>query len=314
MLKRVTIKTIVMGSEKKKQINSSIEHTSRERWVIVSDLDGSLLDHHTYSHEAATPALAQLRRLNLPLVLNTSKTIKETITIASRLGIGSPIVVENGGGIFLTHRGSERNYWVNKNQHLDVSEWIPNGITRNKILLLLKKLKEEKRLKFTSFTEMSLAELASCTGLSEASARAAKNRDFSEPLVWKDTPEQLDWFRSRLAKANLHIVKGGRFYSVTGKHDKSSCFEWIRNYFKTEDHPNVRIVALGDGLNDLPMLEASDKAICIRSPVNPPLSSNKQTIVTTEKIGVPGWNDSVITTLNQLQLNQPKPFKELETN
>jgi mannosyl-3-phosphoglycerate phosphatase len=198
-----------MGSEEKQQVYSSIEPKIREGWVIVSDLDGSLLDHHTYSPEAAKPALARLRRLNLPLVLNTSKTIKETLPIASSLGIGSPIIVENGGAIFLTNQDSVSHYWVKENTHLEVSEWIPYGITRNKILLLLKELKEKRNLKFTSFSEMSPAELSSCTGLTESSAKAAKNRDFSEPLIWEDTPERLDWFGSKLEKNNLNIVKGG---------------------------------------------------------------------------------------------------------
>ena len=292
-----------MGSEEKQQVCTSIEQKIREGWIIVSDLDGSLLDHHTYSPEAAKPALAQLRRLNLPLVLNTSKTIKETLPIASSLGIRSPIIVENGGAIFLTNQDSASNYWGNENTPLDVSECIPYGITRNKILLLLKELKEKRNLKFTSFSEMSLADLSSCTGLAESSAKAAKNRDYSEPLIWEDTPELLDWFRSNLEKNDLSIVKGGRFYSITGKHDKSSGFQWIRNFFKTTENPNVRIIALGDGMNDLPMLEASDKAICIRSPVNPPLSTKNQNIVTTEKFGAQGWNDSVMKILNELRLN-----------
>jgi hypothetical protein len=56
-------------------------------------------------------------------------------------------------------------------------------------------------------------------------------------------------------------------------------------------------------MNDLPMLEASDKAICIRSPVNPPLQTSIQTFVTSAKFGAKGWNDSVMEILNELQLN-----------
>ncbi|MGA0327631.1 MAG: hypothetical protein ACO3OK_11595, partial [Limisphaerales bacterium] len=46
-----------------------------QRWVVVTDLDGSLLDHHTYSFEAALPALSVLKEEGIPLILNTSKRI-----------------------------------------------------------------------------------------------------------------------------------------------------------------------------------------------------------------------------------------------
>ena len=42
--------------------------------MIVSDLDGTLLDHDSYSYRAATPALAEIRRRGIPLILASSKT------------------------------------------------------------------------------------------------------------------------------------------------------------------------------------------------------------------------------------------------
>ena len=70
-----------------------------QRWVVVTDLDGSLLDHHTYSFEAALPALSVLKEEGIPLILNTSKTRSECQDLAQKLGLLTPIVVENGGGI-----------------------------------------------------------------------------------------------------------------------------------------------------------------------------------------------------------------------
>ena len=50
---------------------------SARRLVIFSDLDGTLLDHQTYSPAPARPALEALRARAIPLVLCTSKTRAE---------------------------------------------------------------------------------------------------------------------------------------------------------------------------------------------------------------------------------------------
>jgi predicted mannosyl-3-phosphoglycerate phosphatase (HAD superfamily) len=60
------------------RVDAAPENFERERWIVVSDLDGSLLDHYSYSSEDAKPALDLLRQLDLPLILNTSKTLRES--------------------------------------------------------------------------------------------------------------------------------------------------------------------------------------------------------------------------------------------
>ncbi len=274
------------------------------RWIIVSDLDGTLLDHYTYSFDSAQSALAQLQALNIPLVLNTSKTLRECREIASELKTLSPIIVENGGGIFVPKLAEEGVFWSSKPQRLEESEWIPLGVNRTNVLKAIRELKEKRNLKFTSFSEMSQEKLQEVTGLSASAATAAKSREFSEPLIWQDTPEQLAWFRQKLKTKNLHVVKGGRFHLVSGMHNKGTCLEWIRNHFNPDMHHRIKIVALGDGKNDLPMLEAADISICIRSPINPPLKSENKMIVTTTRVGVDGWNDSILGTLEQMHINR----------
>jgi len=61
-------------------------------FVIFTDLDGTLLDAETYSYEAARPALAMLKKRQIPVVLCTSKTRAETEAIARRLGLKHPLL------------------------------------------------------------------------------------------------------------------------------------------------------------------------------------------------------------------------------
>jgi len=69
--------------------------------VVISDLDGTLLDPESYSFDAALPALELLRAKGIPLVLCSSKTRREIEVYRQRLGNREPFIFENGGGICL---------------------------------------------------------------------------------------------------------------------------------------------------------------------------------------------------------------------
>ena len=69
--------------------------------VVFSDLDGSLLDHHNYSYAPAQPGIRRLQEQDIPLVLATSKTRDEVLVFVNELGLDTPFIIENGGGILV---------------------------------------------------------------------------------------------------------------------------------------------------------------------------------------------------------------------
>jgi predicted mannosyl-3-phosphoglycerate phosphatase (HAD superfamily) len=69
--------------------------------IVFTDLDGTLLDHHSYGYEAAKPLLGKLRGLGVPVIANTSKTRAEWQDLAAELDNGDAFVVENGSAIYL---------------------------------------------------------------------------------------------------------------------------------------------------------------------------------------------------------------------
>jgi len=71
----------------------------RPQLIIFTDLDGTLLDHHSYSWRAAEPALKQLREKQIPLVLCTSKTAAEVSQLHRELELTTPFIVETGPGL-----------------------------------------------------------------------------------------------------------------------------------------------------------------------------------------------------------------------
>ena len=69
--------------------------------VIYTDLDGTLLDHHTYSFEAALQTVHALRDRGIPIVPCTSKTRAETAELMNAVGLFGPMIVENGAAIWV---------------------------------------------------------------------------------------------------------------------------------------------------------------------------------------------------------------------
>ena len=47
-----------------------------KRWLVFTDLDGTLLDE-SYSWDLAQPAIDLLRSASIPIILNSSKTVAE---------------------------------------------------------------------------------------------------------------------------------------------------------------------------------------------------------------------------------------------
>ena len=70
-------------------------------WIISTDLDGTLLDHQTYSYKAAYPAIKECVRQSIPIVYNTSKTLAESIVLQKEMGFIEPFIVENGAAVYL---------------------------------------------------------------------------------------------------------------------------------------------------------------------------------------------------------------------
>jgi hypothetical protein len=56
---------------------TSVTSPKRLLPVVFSDLDGTLLDHETYSFDAARPGLDALKSRGIPLILASSKTRAE---------------------------------------------------------------------------------------------------------------------------------------------------------------------------------------------------------------------------------------------
>src|SRR5262245_20063933 len=73
------------------------------RIIVVSDIDGSLLDPRTDSRIEEQAALDFLASRGIPLVINSGRTRAEIERLQHTLRMHTPFISENGSALFLPH-------------------------------------------------------------------------------------------------------------------------------------------------------------------------------------------------------------------
>ncbi|WP_455813161.1 mannosyl-3-phosphoglycerate phosphatase-related protein [Pseudomonas graminis] len=265
--------------------------TLQDPLMIVTDLDGSLLDHHTYSWQPAEAWLTRLQVHNIPLVICSSKTAAEIIPLQRTLGIsGAPFIAENGAV-------------VNDGHTRTPSPHLPeNPLDYTSLCEQLAQLRQQYAFKFTGFSDVSEKEVSEWTGLTPHDAALARLREASESIIWRDNSEQFDLFRQQLAARALTLVQGGRFWHVMPQGSgKGAALRWLLQHNTHGNHPPITI-GLGDGPNDAPMLDIVDYAVVIKGYSKNAVilqRKDKQNIYHTGEFGPQGWSEGLAYFITQ---------------
>ena len=248
--------------------------------LIFSDLDATLLDHNTYSFQEALPAIQLIRKRKIPLILSSSKTYDEMIVIRKELSNHDPFIYENGSGIYFED---------NK---------VSLGTSHSEISNLLQDLK--KRFSFTSFNDLGPEGIQKETGLDIYASERAYRREFTEPLIWKDSTQNLIIFKQLLQQNNLTAAQGGRFLTISSAKNKGDALLWVKKRYESIAKVKITTIGLGDSENDINMLDCADNAIIVRHPKKlPPNINGHASLIITDAIGPKGWNEAIINILDE---------------
>lgn len=262
------------------------------QWLVITDLDGTLLNHDSYTFDAAKNSISVLQKKNIPVILNTSKTYTETITIRQVLDIYDPFIVENGSCIYLPKKQfdkpvdatSRHEYWQ-----------LVTGASQKKIDDILHKLNVTAE-HCVRLSQCTVEQAVALTGLSDEQAAQAIAREFSEPLIWKADKSVLEKFQRQFKLNALTTLQGGRFLHVIGECDKGEASRRLIKCYKGK----VKTIVLGDSANDAAMLSIADISVIVNSPSNHQLSKLITPDIQTKSVAPEGWQAAINQVLKQI--------------
>lgn len=259
--------------------------------LIVTDLDGTLLEGSTYAWEDARAALELLRRTNVPLVLCTSKTRAETRFWRRRLDNRDPFIVENGGAVLIP-----RGYFpfpVEASDHGAQYDALVLGSPYPELTGALRRASANSGCRVRGFAGMSAAEVARECQMPIEQAELARQRECDEPFLILD-PDRTADLLAAIDREGMRHTRGGRFYHILGNNDKAVAMRLLVGLYRRTGE-DVETIGLGDGLNDASFLNAVDIPILIRSPRLEQLQAAVPRGVATERAGPQGWNDAILS-------------------
>ena len=273
----------------------------RERILIFTDLDGTLLDSQDYSFDEALPALERVRQRRIPLILCSSKTRAEIELYQTRLKIDEPFVSENGGALFIPwgyfRRVPERS---EKRERYRVMEF---GIPYRKIREGLSEVAAGLDVRLIGFGDLEAEEISSLLNLSIAEAELARKREYDEAFYFPDKPnqEQMRLIEKRFNQAGLRLTTGGKLFHLHGDHDKGRAVASLIRMYRNNWTDEFMTIGLGDSLSDLSLLEAVDVPVLLKKedgsyqegmPV-------ELKVHRTSQAGPRGWNRAVLELLER---------------
>ena len=170
-------------------------------WWVVTDLDGTLLDH-TYDWSPAKDLIRQLQQRRIPVIPCTSKTAEEVRGFRAEAGLHDPYIVENGGAVH--GETPEGDAWE-----------LPLGPGWTELKPQLQHLQRELGEPLRPLDELSEEEGQQLLGLGGESLRQAQRRCCSVPFV-PPSAEGRRRLEALAQRMDLTVVQGNRMGHLLG--------------------------------------------------------------------------------------------------
>jgi len=283
---------------------------SPREWLVFTDLDGSLLDHDSYDWSPAADWLRRLREAGTPVIPVSGKTRAELLPLRRELALeATPFIAENGAVIGLPSNWQHARLDRDPQDIGGLSIKTP-GVDSAFLRSRLTVLRERLGLHFRLMSELSVAAVVEATGLSEVGAEHTRLREGSEPLLWDDDEAALARLHQALANDGLMMTRDGRFWHVMGDVDKGRSLRWLVARYQALRGVTPDTLGLGDGPNDVPLLEAVEAPVLIRGVHRQPVAVRHAALYRTRETGPRGWAEGLDYWLGACGPAPPAPLEE----
>jgi mannosyl-3-phosphoglycerate phosphatase family protein len=271
------------------------------RILLFTDLDGTLLDYRGYTWAPAEGAVRTLLRRAVPVVFCSSKTHAEQRIHQEELGIRDPMIIENGSGVVVPHGPLSATLAAlvdaERLRRGDGYDVVTLGVRVDVVRAALRQVREAEGVVFRGYADMTLDELVESTGLPEAAARRAREREFSETVTVQGGPTAWRRLMAALEERGLRCFGDGPSGSIVGAGaDKGKAVKLVAELYRRSgggDGLRPRTAAIGDAANDAPMLRAVDRAFLVERRGGGWAPLDVDGLERVEGVGPVGWRRAV---------------------
>lgn len=269
------------------------------RFVLFTDIDGTLTDHYDYSLSAAQEALSRLADCDVPLVFCSSKTFAEQWHLQKKTGLHWPMILENGSAIALPRQIFSK---LPRQPDLLPDSAIAEALEKAQFDLFVFAHSDAAALHdelgsfpgLKSFSNASDFELSAATNLRGRSLQRARQRWYTETIIGFGTPDQKVQLQAQLTKKGWVLSQGGRFFTIqSASVDKGNAVRWMSEVFRQNTIGPMTFAAVGDSPNDIPMLAAADLPFLVRQHQGEWISTQIEGLMRVDGIGPAGFAAAV---------------------
>jgi mannosyl-3-phosphoglycerate phosphatase family protein len=269
--------------------------------LVVSGIDGALLDPLTRDYDPARPAVAALARLGVPLVLCSGRTRAEVAFVSRLFGLDAPMIVENGAAL-LVPEGHLRHGVPGGEPD---GEWrvLRLGPPRDKLLGALEEISAAAGVRVRLLSDLTSGERPRRGLLGGPLGPMAATREHTEPFLLERDEEAEALVREAEARG-LCLARGQSFWHLSGGADKGLAVRTLLSLYEREGRV-PEAIGLGTWPLDLPMLRAVHRPIVLPGAggrIEPQLAGGLPGAERAWQGGPRGWNDAVLAALGHRRL------------
>jgi mannosyl-3-phosphoglycerate phosphatase family protein len=269
--------------------------------VVVTGIDGALLDPLTCDYDAARPAVAALAGLGVPLVLCSGRTRAEVAFVSRIFGLDAPMIVENGA-VLLVPEGHLRHGVPGGEAD---GEWrvLRLGPPRETLLRALEEIAAAAGVRVRLLSELTSGERPRRGMLGSPLGPGGAVREHTEPFLLEGDEEAAALAREAEGRG-LRLSRGQSFWHLSGGADKGLAVRTLLSLYEREGR-RPEAIGLGTWPADLPMLRAVRRPIVLPGPggrVEPQLAAGLPGAERAWQGGPRGWNEAVLSALGQRRL------------
>ena len=256
--------------------------------LIFTDLDGTLLNRDNFKFESTKPFLKELKKKDIIIIPNSSKTEDEIIEFNNEADFKYPFVSENGSIIhnlnFLNHEFPDK-IMLARHTHE-----IQNIFDKN--------INQDLKSKCKVISSLTMSEQTQIFGLPENKLKQVFKRSCTIPIIFEGNNEEKLSLKKLLLKNGLDYMEGGRVLNLGDRINKADAMKKITQMLENKFRCKPKTIAVGDNHNDLEMLQNSDIPCLVKNDKFLKKNLQIKNLIISKQAAPEGWVEIVLSLIH----------------